>query len=225
MRLKADLHIHSTYSDGRASPVEIIYTAIEKGLDVIAITDHNTFRGGVAGYKASKNIPDSPIVIIGNEVRTQLGDILVYCLDEVDIPYSVPEIIDRGHEDGCLVVPAHPFDILRLGIGEALFDYSGWDAVEVWNASSTHRANRRAIEAAKLLRLPGLANSDAHILEYIGVAYTLIEVDEYSVEGVFKAIKKGLVHPHYGYPPFKHLFKRFFWSLEKFFRTKTISQQ
>ena len=39
---KWDLHIHSTASDGKSSPQEIIDAAIEKGLSVIALTDHHT---------------------------------------------------------------------------------------------------------------------------------------------------------------------------------------
>ena len=41
--MKADLHIHSTFSDGSESIGGIIATAKEKGLDAIAITDHDTF--------------------------------------------------------------------------------------------------------------------------------------------------------------------------------------
>jgi predicted metal-dependent phosphoesterase TrpH len=41
--LKADLHIHSTVSDGSVTIPEIVHEAVEKGLDVISITDHDTF--------------------------------------------------------------------------------------------------------------------------------------------------------------------------------------
>ena len=39
--MKVDLHIHTTYSDGVFSPEKIVDTAIEAGLDAIAITDHD----------------------------------------------------------------------------------------------------------------------------------------------------------------------------------------
>lgn len=42
--MKADLHIHSTFSDGAASIPEIVKMAEDKGLDAIAITDHDTFE-------------------------------------------------------------------------------------------------------------------------------------------------------------------------------------
>ncbi len=214
-RIYADLHIHTSVSDGRASPIEALYAAMGKGLNAIAITDHNSFRGAILARKAAARLREAPLVIIGNEVRTQYGDVLVYCLDEVDIPYTLPELIDRAHEEGCLVVPAHPFDVLRLGIGDLVYELKGWDAIEVWNASASRGANRKAIEAAKLLGLPGLASSDAHIPEYIGVAYTIIEADGYSVEAVLDAIRKGRTRPRYGYPPFKYLLKRFAWSVRR----------
>lgn len=39
--MKVDLHIHTTYSDGVFSPEKIVDTAIDAGLDAIAITDHD----------------------------------------------------------------------------------------------------------------------------------------------------------------------------------------
>ena len=39
--MKADLHIHTYYSDGAFSPEKIIDTAVDVGLDAIAITDHD----------------------------------------------------------------------------------------------------------------------------------------------------------------------------------------
>ncbi len=214
MLVRADMHIHSYYSDGRMSPREIILEAIYKDLRVIAVTDHNTFRGAVETLRLARGHPEAPLVIIGNEVRTDHGDVLVYCYEPINTPRSIPELIDEAHSNDCLVVPAHPFDEFRKGIGDLVYDYAElWDAIEVWNASASKKANRKALEAAKILDLPGLANSDAHIPEYIGIAYTLIEIGELSPEGVFKAIKDKNTIPHPGKPPFRLLLKRFKWSI------------
>ena len=43
--LKADLHMHSTASDGQLSPTEVVRLASRSGLDVIALTDHDTTGG------------------------------------------------------------------------------------------------------------------------------------------------------------------------------------
>lgn len=223
MLVKADLHIHSIHSDGRSSPREIILTAMYKDLDVISITDHNTFSGAIEASKIARNMPEAPLIIIGNEVRTNEGDILVYCTEPFDTPRNTGLLIDKAHENNCLVVPAHPFDVFRLGIGDAIFEYREWDAVEVWNASANPKANREAIKVAKLLNLPGLANSDAHIPDYIGVAYTIIEVDNLTIEDILESIRKGKTKPHPGYPPFKSLIKRLSWSIERRIR-ETINK-
>ena len=39
--MKIDLHIHTTYSDGAFSPEQVVDTALECNLDVIALTDHD----------------------------------------------------------------------------------------------------------------------------------------------------------------------------------------
>ncbi|MEI7484333.1 MAG: PHP domain-containing protein [Ignavibacteriota bacterium] len=46
--LKADLHIHTSYSDGKLSPAEIIDLAKEKGLNIIGVTDHDNIEGSQA---------------------------------------------------------------------------------------------------------------------------------------------------------------------------------
>lgn len=43
--MRYDFHVHTTYSDGTYSPADVIKLAIEKGLDGLAITDHDTIDG------------------------------------------------------------------------------------------------------------------------------------------------------------------------------------
>lgn len=56
-----DLHIHSTFSDGRFTPKEIVEKAKKKGLSIIAITDHNTIKGAV---ELKKNLSDCDIEVV-----------------------------------------------------------------------------------------------------------------------------------------------------------------
>lgn len=69
---KWDLHIHSNASDGSATPQEIIDEAIEKGLSVIALTDHHTVKNIDAAkqYAIDKGV----VVISGIEFRSEYGD-------------------------------------------------------------------------------------------------------------------------------------------------------
>ena len=80
--MKFDLHIHSNYSDGRASVVEIINAAVRRGLDGIALTDHDNMRGIPAARRYIKEQKLDLILIPGVEVTTSEGHLLVLGVEE-----------------------------------------------------------------------------------------------------------------------------------------------
>jgi len=59
---KVDLHIHSTASDGRFSPAEVVRKAAEAGLAVIALADHDSVEGIPPALEAAKNFPRLKII-------------------------------------------------------------------------------------------------------------------------------------------------------------------
>lgn len=71
--LRADLHMHSTWSDGRASILEMAEAARGRGLKVIAITDHSNSLGIVGGMDP-EDLPRQRAEI--DEVQRQMGDSL-----------------------------------------------------------------------------------------------------------------------------------------------------
>ena len=87
---QVDLHVHSTASDGKLSPSQIIARAAEIGLKVIALTDHDSVDGIIPALEASKAFP-SLTFIPGVEISTDLADgeahILGYFID-----YASPEL-------------------------------------------------------------------------------------------------------------------------------------
>ncbi len=64
--MKIDLHIHSTASDGTLTPARIVAEAVSRGLDAIAITDHDTVSGANAAVAAG--IPPSLHFFTGIEI-------------------------------------------------------------------------------------------------------------------------------------------------------------
>lgn len=64
---KADLHIHTTYSDGIEAPEFVVASAIECGMDVIAITDHNNFQGSIVAEEFVRKNKLDVTVIRGEE--------------------------------------------------------------------------------------------------------------------------------------------------------------
>jgi predicted metal-dependent phosphoesterase TrpH len=85
--VKADLHLHTTASDGRLEPAEIVRLAISVGLDVIAITDHDTIDGVVPALEAA-SAANSLKVIPGVEINTDVArgevHVLGYFIDYTD---------------------------------------------------------------------------------------------------------------------------------------------
>jgi len=89
--VKADLHLHTTASDGRLEPGEIVSLAIQVGLDVIAITDHDTINGVGPALDAA-SAANSLKVIPGVEINTDVArgevHILGYFIDYTDKKFT-----------------------------------------------------------------------------------------------------------------------------------------
>src|SRR5437870_10560619 len=85
--MRADLHVHSTASDGTDPPAEVMRRAAAAGLDVVALTDHDT----VAGHaEARRALPDSLTLLPGMELSCRLGGRSLHLLAYV---------FDPGHPD------------------------------------------------------------------------------------------------------------------------------
>ena len=76
--MPADLHIHSTASDGRLTPEEIVKQARAAGLSAIALTDHDTVDGIQAALQAAGS--SGLEVITGIEFNTELDDAEIHIL-------------------------------------------------------------------------------------------------------------------------------------------------
>jgi predicted metal-dependent phosphoesterase TrpH len=69
-----DLHLHTTVSDGRLTPTELVQLAASKGLEIISVSDHDTTDGLAEAYQAVRAFPDLRI-IPGIELSTDIpGD-------------------------------------------------------------------------------------------------------------------------------------------------------
>ena len=90
---KVDLHIHSTASDGRFSPEEIVRKAVELGLEVIALADHDSVDGIGPALKAARKFPRLR-VIPAVEVSTDVPDGEVHVLGYF-IDYTSHELAEE----------------------------------------------------------------------------------------------------------------------------------
>jgi len=193
--IKADFHIHSLVSDGSMHPREIVRIAKKKNLKAIAITDHDSFEGSIL---ANRNDCGSIIVLYGAEVRTEYGDVLVLCTHPIRIYKKLSELVTYARLNNCLLIPAHPFDIIRAGVGRLAY-LKIWDGIECWNGSSDLLTNMLAWATLQGTRNASIANSDAHVPEMLGIPYNIVEVKDLTRDDVLEALRKGHVKPIPGY--------------------------
>ncbi|RLC92676.1 MAG: histidinol-phosphatase [Chloroflexi bacterium] len=167
--MRVDLHIHSRYSDdGVLDPGEIVRIARQKGLDGIAITDHNTTKGG---EEAKKHESDSFTVIIGAEIMTEKGEITGLFLSHEVKARRFHEVVSEIKTQGGIVVVPHPFDRLRQSAFHISAEYAHLvDAIEGFNSRCVfQRYNREALDFATRHCLPVVGGSDAHYASEIGL--------------------------------------------------------
>ncbi|AHC51667.1 phosphoesterase [Sulfolobus acidocaldarius SUSAZ] len=183
--MKIDFHVHSFFSDGRESPLNIIKYALRIGLDAIALTDHDTSKG----YYTVKDYP----VIPGQEVTTEFGHVVILCNFPPSPPREIAKLVDYAKDNNCIVFPSHPFDIFRAGIGKQVYEYK-FNAIEVYNSKAPKNANDKALAVSKNLNLPGLANSDAHVIQALGSAYNYFkDISEFNIDNILEHIRKSKI--------------------------------
>ena len=191
MQIKADLHVHSTYSsDSIITPRDLVFYAKKSGLTAVAVTDHNNVEG------AQKIAREADFLIIpGTEVSSLDGHIIGLNVQEL-IPrgLSADETVDRIHEVGGVAIASHPFALFKGSIGKHVT--AKFDAIEAINASAFpfKSSTRKANELAEWLKLPKVAGTDAHYGPVIGQAYTLVDAEP-NGEAMAEAIAAGRCQP------------------------------
>jgi predicted metal-dependent phosphoesterase TrpH len=179
-RGRADLHMHTTASDGWPSPHELVDYARATGLDLIAVTDHDTIDGALraAEHAAARSRLQ---VVIGEEVSSRDGHIVGLFLERRVRPgMSASATIHAIHDQGGLAVAVHPFWRTQRRTPGATVHGVGWlaaeldfDAIEVENATpGFYVFNQLARRLTLGLGRAEVGGSDAHILDAVGRAYT-----------------------------------------------------
>ena len=184
--MKYDFHTHSKYSaDGRGEPELMVKKAIEQGLSGIAVTDHNTIRGGV---EAKKYETSDFEVIVGSEIMTDRGEVIGLFLSEEVKSKSFMDVVDEINDQNGFVVVPHPFDTIR---GKSVFpkeeDVRFIDNMEVFNSRCVlTNYNKKAEDFAGKNDVNIIAGSDAHFLREIGSGGVVTESED-----IYEAVAKG----------------------------------
>lgn len=181
---KADMHLHTLYSDGTAS-VQALLDHVEQrtDLDLIAVTDHERIDGALRARELHAAADYSFELVLGEEITTRRGHVLALFISErIPALRPLPETLERIHDQGGIAVAAHPMAPLTPSLGRRslLAAQSAGDgrhhldAIELMNPSAAGRAGRGARERLnhETLHLAAVGNSDAHVLDGVGSAWT-----------------------------------------------------
>ena len=192
-----DLHCHTRASfDCLSNPADVVRLAAERGLTHIAITDHDRIDGALAARAAA---PAGLTVIVGEEVKTLDGDLICVFLERAIPPgLTAVQTIAAARTQGGLVGIPHPFDSFRGSLAKSgglaeLAPLVDW--IEGHNARLVGRGNDQAIDFAVEHARPIVAVSDAHSTIEVGVAYTAMDGDPSTAEGLLAGLASAELVP------------------------------
>lgn len=205
-----DLHMHEKRfsKDSFLMLEEMVELAKKRGLDAICITDHDDMGLRVYAEEYSKKV-GFPI-FVGIEFYSLQGDILAFGIDSYpDKRIGAQEFIDMVHEQGGVVISAHPFRHNRRGLEDNLDTLKGVDAIEILNGSTLPDATMMAVKYAKKYGFAVTGGSDCHYPDKVGICATYFPKEIKTMEDLVSAIKN-----HECRPAFHQDFSYFVWDID-----------
>ena len=176
---KADLHVHTSYSDGMAGAREVLdYVEAQTDLDVLAITDHDDVRGALKAREIWARGNYRFELVTGAELTTIEGHLLALFVDE-PLPNlcHMEKALEAILRQGGVAVAPHPMNPFTRSLGaRELRRAEGLHGIEAASCSPGSAMRRaKALALNRELGLAEVGGSDAHFLELIGGAYTSFE--------------------------------------------------
>ncbi|MFH1196168.1 MAG: PHP domain-containing protein [bacterium] len=176
---KTAFHIHTSYSyDSRLAPAAVVDYFVEEGFDTIIITDHETISGAVeAAEYAEKNYPGKISVIIGEEIKTDIGDITGFPLSRKIGAGNFFDVTKEIKEQDAVVCLPHPFSSHDLSAIASAKYLDEIDFIEVFNARCSDAANESAVKLQMKFKKYPVIGSDAHVKEELANTYFIWDND------------------------------------------------
>lgn len=194
--MKVDLHLHDNkYStDSHISIEEIVREAKRKGLDGIALTNH---ENPDVVKEIDELVEKYDFVIFpGVEYLTKDGDIVAFGIDKLpEDQMSAQDFIEYVDKFGGTCTAAHPYRTNNRGLEDKLYTVKGLTAIEGYNGSTSDYHNGLAVKAGNELGIQVIGSSDAHVVEKVGVYATLLPYKVKNVKELIEALKTNRCKP------------------------------
>lgn len=196
-RQKVALHQHTTLSDGRWTPEEVLGEYKAQGYDAVALTDHWKYGEG-GSFEGLTVISGAEYNIGGHATENGVYHIVGLFMDsepKLCKEDNAQHIIDGIHSVGGLAVLAHP--AWSLNTPEMIMALREVDATEIYNGVSERGQSFRPdssliidMLASRGVEYPLLATDDAHYYGGIdnGLGFVMVEAESNSPEEIKRAI-------------------------------------
>jgi hypothetical protein len=193
--LAADFHVHTFFGDGALPPWEIAAEAKRRGLDVIAVTNHNQMIAArlgawLAGHRSGL------LLLKGEEITAPNYHLVAIGINRsIGWRSSAADAIAAVHAQGGVAIAAHP-----------VRNFDGYDARAMSSLDGTEVANPVIYEEPRSVgelveferrvkahnpRVAPIGGSDFHHRSPLGLCRTYVVVNDRSEQAVLDAIRNG----------------------------------
>lgn len=204
---KGNLHTHTTVTDGKKTPGEVIALYREHGYDFLSLTDHWV-------HSETRMTEDGMLLLGGCEYNINGADVLAGVFHIVAVgereparlerskangEYTAQDIVDAIHDVGGIAILAHP--AWSLETCEQIMPLEGFDGIEIYNSVSGLPRNCRPYSGEVIDQLavrgrvfPSMCADDSHFYQSEAcLSYIYVQADELSGEAILDAIRAGRV--------------------------------
>src|SRR5262249_54528964 len=145
--LEADFHAHTRFSDGFLSPFDLVLQARRRGLDALAITEHNIVFPGKMGRWFSGIIGRPPLPVREEGTKRTFHLHGVGIEERVDASQPLPDVLAAIHRQGGVAIAAHPVGHMQAPF---LQELDHIDAAEVMHPIAYNPDQRRTWRWAEM---------------------------------------------------------------------------
>lgn len=194
--LQADLHVHTRFSDGLLTPCDLAILARRRGLDVIAVTEHNTVFPAYLARACARFIAGAPEIVIGEEITTKGAHLLALGLERtVDARQPLAEAVAAARAQGALVIAAHPTERFYPALDPLCGKLDGVEIMHPLAYRGSSPIGSYAEIRAFAERCPSartlVGNSDYHGGSVLGLVRTYVFVDGEGEAAFVDALRNG----------------------------------
>jgi hypothetical protein len=199
--LQVDLHAHTTFSDGTFSPFDVVLQARRRGLDAVALTEHNLLFPARMARWFSQRI-GGPTVLLGEEVTSARAHVVALGLERAVAPGPLNEVLASIHAQGGVAVAAHPVKFFWKSIDPVATDFDGAEVMHPiawsfgrsgWRWSEMRDWWLRVRDEREKEGRPfaAIGSSDAHFGATLGMDRTFVFARDDGPESILEALRAG----------------------------------